>query len=360
VAIFKPAEEEGFSRAGLLKGEGAVREEAAFLLDSLYGGFSGVPSTALASMPSPRSTPMPAPAVATRSVSEGAKPAPQGEQLQGSIQAWVDAAGSMEDYGMPHDLAKASKFVSVQEVQKIAALDIRLFNTDRHGGNILLSKEDAKEDVDETAAAIHSCSFRLEGIGGDGDGSMGSGGGGGSSSSGIRNSGKALIPIDHGCILPSWHALSEARFDWLDWPQADCAMTPATVAHINSLSVIQDRRVLRKLGVREECIDTMQICTMLLKLGCQMGSSFREIGNILQRSGSYIEPSPLERCIGEACAVVGIPFCFVENNYGEKVAQVGSPRSFDDNSCKPGSAFYQCLREQLAVELAAVKLPAGC
>jgi hypothetical protein len=198
VAVFKPAEEEGFSRAGLLQGEGAIREEAAFLLDSLYGGFSGVPSTALASMPSPKNSPTPSPG--SEPVGWGEDVAEHPSHLRGSVQAWVDAAGSMDDYGMPHDLKKAAEFVGVQEVQKIATIDLRLFNTDRHCGNILLSKEEAKDDAC-SHTTIHACSFRLES---PAKGSSSGGRGSEGSSSGVKNGGRALIPIDHGCILPRY------------------------------------------------------------------------------------------------------------------------------------------------------------
>ena len=67
MAVFKPLDEEGFVREGLSAGEGAVRELAAYQLDSMTGnllnvcfiyvnyikyamsdGFSNVPPTALA------------------------------------------------------------------------------------------------------------------------------------------------------------------------------------------------------------------------------------------------------------------------------------------------------------------------
>ena len=43
LAMFKPIEEERFVREGLEAGEGAIREEAAYVLDSRSGGLSGVP-----------------------------------------------------------------------------------------------------------------------------------------------------------------------------------------------------------------------------------------------------------------------------------------------------------------------------
>jgi len=105
---------EGLKR-GTRVGEGALREVAAYLLDHPTDGcrshdgtgFSGVPPTALV-----RSFHM-------------------GKELKiESLQMFVENQGSCEDMG-PHAF-------SVKEVQKIAVLDIRLANADRHAGNKLV------------------------------------------------------------------------------------------------------------------------------------------------------------------------------------------------------------------------------
>lgn len=108
---------EGLKR-GALVGEGALREVAAYLLDHPIdgcksdgaGGFSGVPPTAL-----------------VRSFHMGK------EFRIGSLQMFVQNHGSCEDMG--------SQAFPVQEVQKIAVLDIRLANADRHAGNILVCQD---------------------------------------------------------------------------------------------------------------------------------------------------------------------------------------------------------------------------
>jgi len=50
VALFKPSEEETFVRDGLHVGEGTIREEAAYLLDAIAGGYSRVPPTTVATL----------------------------------------------------------------------------------------------------------------------------------------------------------------------------------------------------------------------------------------------------------------------------------------------------------------------
>jgi hypothetical protein len=56
----------------------------------------------------------------------------------GSLQMFVENHGSCEDIG-PRDFP-------VQEVQKIAVLDIRLANADRHAGNVLACR-DGEDDL---------------------------------------------------------------------------------------------------------------------------------------------------------------------------------------------------------------------
>merc|ERR1712093_819280 len=67
----------------------------------------------------------------------------------------------------------------------VAILDIRICNTDRHPGNLLM-----QTCPDSTARFV-------------------------------------LVPIDHGCAFPRWWAMGEANFDaWLEWPQAHAPCTP--------------------------------------------------------------------------------------------------------------------------------------
>merc|ERR1719498_409109 len=138
-AVFKPVDEEPLARnnprgrnvapasgEGLRKGtrvgEGASREVAAYVLD--HDGFAGVPATSFANL---------------GEQFHGT----DGEDLSalhgklGSFQAYVHGATEAEEMG-PH------KF-PVHEVHKITQLDIRLANTDRNAGNILVQKSEDGE-----------------------------------------------------------------------------------------------------------------------------------------------------------------------------------------------------------------------
>lgn len=134
VAVFKPIDEEPMAKnnprglplstdgegmkRGTIVGEGAFREVAAYILDhpvsdSKSGhsvGFSGVPPTTLV------------------------RTLHRGKSFKiGSLQMFVENNGSTEDMG--------PRPFPVKEVHKIAVLDIRLANADRHAGNILVCKE---------------------------------------------------------------------------------------------------------------------------------------------------------------------------------------------------------------------------
>ena len=282
VAMFKPAEEERFVREGLIAGEGAVREEAAYVLDSSIGGFSGVPATAVAKLHLPTF----------------------GKVQQGAVQRFMPSKmGSLEDFGMPNDFEKAAEFVPVKEIQKVGILDVRLFNTDRHPGNILLLGDVAPYN---------------------------------------------LVPIDHGCILPSWFSLSEARFDWVNYPQASAPFSHDMLNKIETLDADQDARRLRRLGIREECIMTMHICTMLLKIAAKAGKSLSWLAKFMQRSGCLDKPSKLELLIYESCQMVGIPFSFSANQYGEEVGVIEAGIL----SRRPPSEFMNTLRDLIVSEVA--------
>ncbi|DAZ94449.1 TPA: hypothetical protein N0F65_002767 [Lagenidium giganteum] len=281
LAMFKPAEEERFVREGLFPGEGAVREEAAYELDARMNGFSGVPTTAVARLHLSNI----------------------GRTKQGAVQKFmIGSIGSMEGFGMPFDLKKAEEFVPVDQVHRIGLLDVRLFNTDRHPGNILLIGERAPY---------------------------------------------TMVPIDHGCILPSWFHLGEARFDWLEYPQSKVPFSSAAMQYIDALDADADAMALRRLGIREECVVTLKICTLFLQRAALAGKTLHWIGTFMQREGCFENPSRLESAVLSACQACGIPFTFVPNEYNEQKGSI----PLGVLSRRPPNEFYrqleQCLQEEI-------------
>ncbi|KAF0695362.1 Aste57867_13796 [Aphanomyces stellatus] len=246
VAVFKPRDEEYMAPAnprghccpnavvgetphpakkGFRVGDGAMREVAAYLLDAAYDHFSGVPTTHFVSLPV------------------------RGAYKEGSIQSFMPSESTADDVG-------TLRF-GAPDVHKIAILDVRLFNTDRHGGNILLQPTPGVSTY-------------------------------------------AMVPIDHGLCLPSIHHLDAACFEWLYWPQAKIPLNDAALNHIAALDDAKDAAALRSVGLDEEAIATMRVCTKLLQKGAAAGFSLYDIGSVLQRDGAGLAPSKMELLVEDA------------------------------------------------------------
>uniref|UniRef100_A0ACD5Z4Z3 Uncharacterized protein n=1 Tax=Avena sativa TaxID=4498 RepID=A0ACD5Z4Z3_AVESA len=235
VSVFKPIDEEpmaennprGFPlsvdgeglKRGTRVGEGALREVAAYVLDhpavdgfksssSHIAGFSGVPPTAL---------------VRCLHMGKGFK--------IGSLQMFVENHGSCEDMGPRH--------FPLQEVQKIAVLDIRLANADRHAGNVLVCRDEQDH--------------------------------------------LKLVPIDHGYCLPE--KFEDCTFEWLYWPQAREPFSDETASYISSLDAGKDIALLKFYGwnLSPQCARVLHISTMLLKKGAQRGLTPYDVGSIMCR-----------------------------------------------------------------------------
>ncbi|CAO2038666.1 unnamed protein product [Urochloa humidicola] len=247
IAVFKPIDEEPMAennprglplsvdgeglKRGTRVGEGALREVAAYLLDHPIDecrsdngtGFSGVSPTAL-----------------VRSSHVGK------EFKIGSLQMFVENQGSCEDMG--------PRAFPVKEVQKIAVLDIRLANADRHAGNILVCK--------------------------DGDHVQ-------------------LVPIDRGYCFPE--KFEDCTFEWLYWPQARVPFSAETLAYIKSLDAGKDIALLKFHGweLSSQCARVLRVSTMLLKKGAERGLTPYDIGSIMCRE-TVNKESKIEALIEEA------------------------------------------------------------
>lgn len=191
VAVFKPADEEPFAennprgylqntdsteslREGILPGEACLREVAAFLLD--HGGFSGVPMTTLAEATHPSAfntngkllnLAEGGASVGAHSLNPDSTATSSLKKKVGSFQEFVKSECTMDDLSPSR--------ISVDEIHKIAILDIRLMNADRNSANIL-----CRRNPDNSIE---------------------------------------LVPIDHGYGLRDVCDVSWMDWCWLDWPQ---------------------------------------------------------------------------------------------------------------------------------------------
>ncbi|CAO2838625.1 unnamed protein product [Amaranthus hypochondriacus] len=261
ISVFKPNDEEPMAlnnpkglpaskdgeglKKGTQVGGGALREVAAYILDhprtgarSLYHsevGFAGIPPTAMVEClhegfyhP------------------DGYEGSPKNVKI-GSLQMYMKNSGSCEDMG-------PSAF-PVEEVHKISVLDIRLANTDRHAGNILVSRDHEGQIM--------------------------------------------LIPIDHGYCLPT--KFEDCTFDWLYWPQAHQQYSPETIKYIESLDAEEDIKLLKLHGwdMPPECARLFRVSTMLLKKGAARGLTPFTIGSIMCRE-TLKKKSVIEQIMQEA------------------------------------------------------------
>ena len=195
IAVFKPSDEEPYApanprgylpiggsdeqslRKGLAPGEACIREVAAFLLD--HDGMCSVPMTTLVEARhsafnnngSRMTVANGGAAIGSHSISaptEAGIASSVTPKKVGSFQEFVRCDGTTMDDISP-------SLLSIEEVQKIALLDIRILNADRNAANLLVRR--ASDDSLE------------------------------------------LIPIDHGFCLRSVSDVSWMDWCWLDWPQ---------------------------------------------------------------------------------------------------------------------------------------------
>ncbi|CAN7021278.1 unnamed protein product [Brassica oleracea var. botrytis] len=250
VGVFKPIDEEPTAennphglplspngeglKKGTKVGEGAFREVAAYLLDHPQNGeergYAGVPPTAMVECLHPGFN------------------HPKGVKTKiGSLQMFTENDGSCEDMG-------PASF-PVEEVHKISVLDIRLANADRHGGNILMSKDKEGKIV--------------------------------------------LVPIDHGYCLPE--SFEDCTFEWLYWSQARKPYSRETLDYIRSLNAEEDINLLKFHGWKMplKTARTLRISTMLLKKGAERGLTAFEIGNMMCRE-TLSKKSLVEEMVEEA------------------------------------------------------------
>ncbi|KAG2318771.1 hypothetical protein Bca4012_055012 [Brassica carinata] len=268
VAIVKPTDEEPFApnnpkgfvgkalgQPGLKRsvrvGETGYREVAAYLLDK--DGFAKVPPTALVKI-----------SHSVFNVNSGVKGS--SKHMEKML---VSKIASLQQF-VSHDYDASEHGTSsfpVSAVHRIGILDVRILNTDRHSGNLLVRK--------------------LDGVGMFGQ--------------------VELIPIDHGLCLPE--TLEDPYFEWIHWPQASIPFSEDEVSYIASLDPFEDCEMLRRElpMVREASLRVLVLCTILLKEAAAYGLCLAEIGEMMTREvrPGDEEPSEIEVVCLEARSLIG-------------------------------------------------------
>eukprot|EP00884_Botryococcus_braunii_P017565 jgi/Botrbrau1/4492/Bobra.0220s0026.1 len=288
-------------------GEAAIREVAAFLLD--HENFASVPHTVLVRMAHPvfhqgRSNVSGLASIESASpVAQSAWVGSMGSAMSQSFGSEVSSAthtsilngggfrgqgscqqqlpqklGSLQEY-VAHDCDTSELGAScftTRDVHRIGILDLRLFNTDRHAGNMLVRKQ-ARSNAGTTSALARLNESRME-----------------------------LIPIDHGFCLPE--TLEPPFLEWLHWPQSMIPFDEEELAYIRRLDAAADIQMLREeLPVlRDECLCVLEVATRLLKSCAAAGLCLAEIGAVVSRPlvGLDEGPSDLEQMCWAARAEV--------------------------------------------------------
>lgn len=247
IAIVKPTYEEPFApnnpkgyvgkilgqpglKSSVRVGETGVREVAVYFLD--HGNFAKVPPTVLVKISHP-----------IFNINNGMtiNKSPKNKQTISKIasfQQFVIHNCDANDHG-------TSSF-SVAAVHRIGILDIKILNTDRHAGNILVKR------LERDFGRYPQMSDAVE-----------------------------LIPIDHGLCLPETR--EDPFFEWLHWPQASLPFSEDELEYINRLDANKDAEMLRlKLPMlRESSLRILILCTTFLKTAAAASLCLAEIGEMM-------------------------------------------------------------------------------
>ena len=271
VAIVKPTDEEPYApnnpkgfvgkalgQPGLKRsvrvGETGFREVAAYLLD--HDHFAKVPPTVLVKINH-----------SIFNINEVNGCCSKGNDRR----KVVSKIASFQQF-IPHDYDASDHGTSsfpVAAIHRIGILDIRILNTDRHAGNLLVRK-------------INDGGSRIGGQ-------------------------VELIPIDHGLCLPE--NLEDPYFEWIHWPQASIPFSDEELEYIENLDPHKDSEILRKElpMIREACLRVLVLCTIFLKEAASFGLCLAEIGEMMSREyrDAKEQPSELELVLMETRSMVG-------------------------------------------------------
>ncbi|EPT31931.1 phosphatidylinositol 3- and 4-kinase [Toxoplasma gondii ME49] len=352
VGIFKPEDEEAFApcnprgyegrigqagfRGGVLSGEGAGREYAAHILDSLYNCPAGIPPTTMVEACHPAfcyKSPVQLGTTGDHlmmnsymaAAPENDAQTPAAMQLKwkaGSLQQFAQAKESCGDYN--------PLLFSVSDVHRIALFDIRVMNLDRNDGNILVAPLHTFQDI--TASLNRSESAGHEHVSGrlaqhqqkmmsrqlaskllrsvSSVGCVGRPTGSDAAAthaateaahaaqSLVTPEGQQtkfrLIPIDHGLILPDVIDVATVDLVWFDWPQCKMPFSEHDLALVYSFNAERDaERLRRKLLMRDDCLRTLRLSTRFLQQCVRHHLNLHQIATIAARD-DVDQPSALE------------------------------------------------------------------
>jgi hypothetical protein len=169
--------------------------------------------------------------------------------------------GSFQEFKLHDEEAGdlSSSLFSQDEAHKIAIMDIRLLNTDRNDENLLVRRH--------------------------------------------QNNNLELIPIDHGCSLPSTLQVNWHDWLWLSWPQTKRPFSEAEKQYIKDLNPSNDSLLLSKeLDMAWQNLLMLNIATTFLQKGAAADLSLFDIASMMVRDMPDT-PSTLESIFTQSRAL---------------------------------------------------------
>lgn len=135
------------------------------------------------------------------------------------------------------------------DVQRVAILDLRLFNLDRNNENLLLRKSPdvAPLPPGRRASGGPPCYH--------------------------------LIPIDHASSLPP--KAEGAFFEWQHWAHAKLPLSAELLDAIEGIDVDEEADLLRSLGIEERSIRVFLASSLWLKIGSAAGLSLHQLAGFV-------------------------------------------------------------------------------
>lgn len=166
----------------------------------------------------------------------------------------------------------------------------------------------------------------------------------------------SLVPIDHGLCLPHITCLDEVEFGWLYWRQAKKPFSQDTLEYIAALDGEADAQLLRAaLGsrMREGCLATLRLSTLLLKRGAAAGLTLHAIASIIVRDRQDT-PSMLEQVVAAARGAAAAKVCAAGGSIGANgIPENMSERQWYDSVLAHAPKFVDTAVQEAAVRFGA-------
>ena len=161
----------------------------------------------------------------------------------GSLQKFVKSSGVAADF--------SSSLYSVEEVHKIAVLDLRILNCDRNEENILVRKKRSKNYWEESGENKDKFVYKL-------------------------------IPIDHALSFPDCLKIYDFEICWTSWDQAQVEFSQEMKEYIKNINILEDmRRISQYIKLRENCWKYLRVSNTVLKECAKYNLTLYEISQLI-------------------------------------------------------------------------------